>query len=114
MSTALPDPEAIVDDLGTKRSRIPGVAAMRATTGFQRGMLVFGAVIVAIFGAIALGGSGLSLEGAHGAVRAAADPEPFRIVFALAAIGLAAALVALALMKELPLRDRAPSGDGDD
>ena len=49
MTTALPDPEAMVEDLGAKRSRIPGVAAMRATTGFQRGMLVFGAVIVAMF-----------------------------------------------------------------
>src|SRR5262249_48374999 len=30
-------------------SRIPGVAAMRATSGFQRGMLVFGALIVLFF-----------------------------------------------------------------
>ncbi|MEO9139183.1 MAG: ABC transporter permease [Jatrophihabitans sp.] len=32
-----------------RHSRIPGVDAMRATSGFQRGMLVFGAAIVAFF-----------------------------------------------------------------
>lgn len=32
-----------------RHSRIPGVDAMRATSGFQRGMLVFGAVMVGFF-----------------------------------------------------------------
>ncbi|MGH8859725.1 MAG: ABC transporter permease [Jatrophihabitantaceae bacterium] len=50
MTSALPAPEAVaVDDLGVKRSRIPGLSAMRATTGFQRGMLVFGLAVVLVF-----------------------------------------------------------------
>lgn len=49
MTAALPEVEATVEELGTKRSRIPGLAAMRATSGFQRGMLIFGAIIVLLF-----------------------------------------------------------------
>lgn len=54
MTTALPEVEATAENLGTKRSRIPGVAAMRATSGFQRGMLVFGLVIVLFFVVLAV------------------------------------------------------------
>lgn len=55
MTTALPEAEHIAgQDLGGRRSRIPGMAAMRATSGFQRGMLVFGLVVVAIFVVLAL------------------------------------------------------------
>ena len=49
MTAALPEVEASADVLGGRRSRIPGLAAMRATSGFQRGMLVFGALIVLFF-----------------------------------------------------------------
>ncbi|HZC70286.1 MAG TPA: ABC transporter permease [Jatrophihabitans sp.] len=38
----------------SKHSRIPGVDAMRATAGFQRGMLVFGASIVLFFAVVAI------------------------------------------------------------
>lgn len=48
MTAALPEVEASTD-VGAKRSRIPGLAAMRATVGFQRAMLVLGAVIVLFF-----------------------------------------------------------------
>lgn len=44
-ATALPDTR--------KRSRIPGLDAVRATAGFQRAMLLFGAVIVLFFVVIA-------------------------------------------------------------
>jgi ABC-type dipeptide/oligopeptide/nickel transport system permease subunit len=58
MTTALPEAEAIAGqepvDPGRKRSRIPGVAAMRATSGFQRGMLIFGLTIVALFVLVAV------------------------------------------------------------
>jgi ABC-type dipeptide/oligopeptide/nickel transport system permease subunit len=54
MTAALPEVEATVEELGSKRSRIPGVAAMRATSGFQRAMLIFGAVIVFFFIVIAV------------------------------------------------------------
>lgn len=58
MTTALPEAEAVAGQEpvqpGGKRSRIPGVAAMRATSGFQRGMLIFGLVIVAIFVLVAV------------------------------------------------------------
>jgi ABC-type dipeptide/oligopeptide/nickel transport system permease subunit len=54
MTAALPEVEATVQELGTKRSRIPGLAAMRATSGFQRGMLIFGAIIVLFFVVLAV------------------------------------------------------------
>lgn len=53
MSVSLPELEgtevAVALPGGRKHSRIPGVDAIRATSGFQRGMLVFGAVIMAFF-----------------------------------------------------------------
>jgi ABC-type dipeptide/oligopeptide/nickel transport system permease subunit len=39
--------------VGTRHSRIPGVDAIRATAGFQRGMLVGGALIVLFFAVLA-------------------------------------------------------------
>jgi peptide/nickel transport system permease protein len=39
---------------GRKHSRIPGLDAVRATSGFQRGMLVVGALIVLFFAVLAL------------------------------------------------------------
>jgi peptide/nickel transport system permease protein len=39
---------------GGRRSRIPGMDAIRATAGFQRGMLVFGASIVFFFTVLAV------------------------------------------------------------
>ncbi|MDQ2795762.1 MAG: ABC transporter permease [Actinomycetota bacterium] len=37
-----------------KHSRIPGVDAMRATSGFQRGMLIFGTSLVGVFVVLAI------------------------------------------------------------
>lgn len=54
MTTAVPEVEASVEALGARRSRIPGLTAMRATSGFQRGMLVFGTLIVAFFLVVAV------------------------------------------------------------
>jgi hypothetical protein len=72
-----------------------------------------GAIIVAGFGAIVLGGagtSGLTLEALAaqgGAALAQADlAQAFRWVFAAAAACLAAGLVLLAAMEERPLRGR--------
>lgn len=51
------DAADIVDDTGgprRRRSRIPGADAMRATAGFQRGMLVFGAALIGLFVLIAI------------------------------------------------------------
>lgn len=68
------------------------------------------AVIVAVFGALALGGSGLTPERLAGG-GARVDPSVFRSVFWAASAGLAAALVALALMPERPLRGRHPGAN---
>jgi peptide/nickel transport system permease protein len=55
MTTAVAESEAPHDEsLSSRRSRIPGVAAMRATSGFQRGMLVFGLVLVLLFVVLAV------------------------------------------------------------
>ncbi len=54
MTTALPSTEqteAIIERRGT---RIPGLAALRATAGFQRGMLLVGALLVLFFVVIAV------------------------------------------------------------
>lgn len=72
-----------------------------------------GALIVAIFGAIVLGGVGgegsqLSPEALKlGTVDRETMVVLFRYVFAAAGLGFAFALLMLALMKELPLRGRA-------
>jgi peptide/nickel transport system permease protein len=52
MSINLPEAEetaAVLPAGGRRRSRVPGLDAMRATAGFQRGMLVAGAAIVLFF-----------------------------------------------------------------
>ena len=58
MAINLPELEgteiAAVTPGGRRHSRIPGVDAIRATAGFQRGMLVFGAVIVLFFTVLAV------------------------------------------------------------
>ena len=72
-----------------------------------------GALIVAIFGAIVLGGVGdagaqLSPEALKlGTVDRETMVTLFRYVFAAASLGFALALVSLARMEELPLRGRA-------
>jgi peptide/nickel transport system permease protein len=54
MTATLPELEHIEVDVGTGRSRIPGLNAMRATSGFQRGMLIVGAFIVGFFIVVAI------------------------------------------------------------
>jgi peptide/nickel transport system permease protein len=58
MSINLPELEgtevAVALPTGRKHSRIPGVDAVRATAGFQRGMLVFGTVIMGFFVVLAV------------------------------------------------------------
>jgi peptide/nickel transport system permease protein len=58
MSVNLPELEgtevAVALSAGRKHSRIPGVDAIRATSGFQRGMLVFGAVVMGFFVVLAV------------------------------------------------------------
>jgi EmrB/QacA subfamily drug resistance transporter len=70
-----------------------------------------GAVIVAIFGAIALGGvsgRGLTLEGLAGS---GVDVSgTFQLVFAAAAIGFAISICFLLLMEERPLKGRPTDG----
>lgn len=73
-----------------------------AVLNFMRQLL--GALVVAVFGAIALSGSGLTLETLSGG--SVADLSGFPTVFWLAAAGLAGSVVILALMEERPLRDR--------
>jgi peptide/nickel transport system permease protein len=54
MTATLPELEHTEVEVGTSRSRIPGLNAMRATSGFQRGMLIVGAVIVGFFIVVAI------------------------------------------------------------
>jgi peptide/nickel transport system permease protein len=54
MTVALPEVEQTESQLEGRRSRVPGLAAMRATSGFQRGMLVAGAVLVLFFVVVAV------------------------------------------------------------
>jgi hypothetical protein len=69
-----------------------------------------GAIIVAAFAAIVLGGldtsgSGLTLDKLAAAGSSAADfVAPFRLVFIAAAVFLALALVAVAMIEERPMR----------
>lgn len=74
-----------------------------ASMNFMRQLT--GAMIVAIFGAIALGGSGLSPEAFAGSGKV--ELSAFSTVFWSAAAGLAGALLLLVLMEERPLHDRA-------
>jgi hypothetical protein len=71
-----------------------------------------GALIVAMFGAIVLGGAGaagraLSFESITVAAGAADLPHVFRFVFAAALAGFALALAFLVMMEERPLRGTA-------
>ncbi len=52
--SVLTEIDASQSDLPARRSRIPGVAAVRATSGFQRGMLLAGILIVAFFVVLAV------------------------------------------------------------
>src|SRR5262249_20856101 len=78
--------------------------------GIATGTLSFfrqlgGAVIVAVFAAIVLGGhEGLTLDRLAGAAGASAFASSFRFVFVVAAIFLGVALLALLTIKEQPLR----------
>jgi EmrB/QacA subfamily drug resistance transporter len=73
-----------------------------------------GAIIVAGFGALVLSGLATSGVGSTAeALRAGAAVAPalaavFRVIFLCAAVGLAAAILFLAIMEERPLRDRPP------
>ena len=54
MTATLPEIESAEAELPARRSRIPGLAALRATSGFQRGMLVAGLLIVLFFVVVAV------------------------------------------------------------
>ncbi len=54
MTATLPEVEATEINLGPRRSRIPGIAAVRATSGFQRGMLVAGSLVMLLFVVLAV------------------------------------------------------------
>ncbi len=54
MTASLPELELADVEVGARRSRIPGLNAMRATSGFQRGMLLVGAIIVGFFAILAV------------------------------------------------------------
>jgi peptide/nickel transport system permease protein len=54
MTAAMPEVEASEQGLTSRRSRLPGLAAIRATTGFQRAMLFAGLAIVAFFVVLAV------------------------------------------------------------
>ncbi|PZS17243.1 MAG: peptide ABC transporter permease [Pseudonocardiales bacterium] len=54
MTASLPELEVTELEVGARHSRIPGLNAMRATSGFQRGMLLAGIVIVAFFFVVAV------------------------------------------------------------
>jgi EmrB/QacA subfamily drug resistance transporter len=72
--------------------------------------LLGGAIIVAAFGAIVLGGAGmagrgLTLEMLSGAIRSGADlVAPFRFAFVAGGVFLALGLIAVLLIEERPLR----------
>jgi MFS family permease len=78
--------------------------------GIATGTLSFfrqlgGAIIVAVFAAIVLGGhDGLTLDRLAGAAGAGAFASSFRFVFIVAAIFLGVALLALLTIREQPLR----------
>lgn len=54
MSATLPELEQTAAEIEKRPSRIPGVAALKATSGFQRGMLVAGLLIMFFFVVIAI------------------------------------------------------------
>lgn len=82
------------------------------TANFSRSL--GGAIIVAVFGAIILGGTGMSgggltLETLGSAAKGGAElAEVFSYVFAAACAGFTLALIFIAAMKELPLQGSVP------
>ena len=54
MTASLPEVEVTELEVIARHSRIPGLNAMRATSGFQRGMLLAGATIVVFFVVLAV------------------------------------------------------------
>ncbi|MGA0596662.1 MDR family MFS transporter [Enterovirga sp. CN4-39] len=97
-----------VSTVALQNAAPPGhLGTVTATMNFSRQL--FGAVIVAVYGAIVLSGhgagSGLTLETLAGGMA----PEyvaGFRYVFVAATLGLAASLAFFLMMEERPLRDR--------
>jgi EmrB/QacA subfamily drug resistance transporter len=80
-----------------------------ATMNFMRQLT--GAIVVAVFGAIALGGGGLGVEALE--PRGAVEADTFRPVFWLASALLVTALILFVAMEERPLRDRAAPASGE-
>jgi peptide/nickel transport system permease protein len=73
MSATMPELEGLELELSTRRSRVPGLNALRATSGFQRGMLLAGVLIVAFFVFLAifaplLAPYGFDADRAHGKI----------------------------------------------
>jgi peptide/nickel transport system permease protein len=54
MTTALPESAQTEAVIERRLTRIPGLAALRATAGFQRGMLLAGALLVLFFVVVAV------------------------------------------------------------
>ncbi len=54
MALTVPEVEAAELDVARGHSKIPGLNALRATSGFQRGMLLAGALVVAFFVVLAV------------------------------------------------------------
>jgi sugar phosphate permease len=71
------------------------------TMNFSRNL--YATILIAVFGAIVLGGTGTSLSGAL-AADAGAAAQAFRRVFFAAAASMSVALIALAIMEEKPLK----------
>jgi EmrB/QacA subfamily drug resistance transporter len=88
--------------------RLHHLGTATATMNFMRQLS--GAIIVAIFGAMVLGGGGVAVEALE--ARGGLDADAFRSVFRLAVGLLCVAFVIFALMEQRPLRDRAAVTDG--
>jgi EmrB/QacA subfamily drug resistance transporter len=71
------------------------------TMNFSRNL--YATILIAVFGAIVLAGTGVSLSGGL-AADAGAAAQAFRRVFFAAAASMSVALIALAIMEEKPLR----------
>jgi EmrB/QacA subfamily drug resistance transporter len=77
------------------------------TMNFSRNL--YATILIAVFGAIVLGGTGAALSGVL-AADAGAAAQAFRRVFFAAAASMSVALIALALMEEKPLK---AGGEGE-
>ena len=87
--------------------RLHHLGTATATMNFMRQLS--GAIIVAIFGAVTLGGGGLAVEALE--ARHTVDAGSFRIVFWLATATLCASFLIFWRMEERPLRDRSANAD---